>query len=275
MEQRERGDEGHPGSRRSDTWRTRSDRELIVAMRAGASAAFDEFVARYEPLLRYRSRHMQLAEWERDDCVADTLESVVVHLLKPNVRAPAKMAAYLTRALYNELTDARRALQARVSREEDAVDWSDRARDRAVTSVVSEYTVHACLPADTARLQLAPGLERLAAALVQPLSDDERLLIGWEGSMIPHRTIAEWLGISRGAATKRIWRLRERLRGLATAHIRSLAPTERSEVGRFVLRRFEEDEGRKARVAAESTRSPQRPGDDINASPAREGHSDD
>ena len=275
MEDVEFGDRSRSERGRSDTWRSRSDRELILAMRAGASAAFDEFVARYEPLLRLRCRRVRVAEWERDEIVAATLESVILHLLKPNVRAPATMAAYLTRALHNRLTDARRAWRVRRGREERAIDWSHRARDRAVTSVSSEYAVQACMPDDTSNLQLAPGLERLAAALVRPLSDDERLLIGWESSMIPHRTVAEWLGISRGAATKRIWRLRERLRGMAAAHICSLAPAERLEVERFILRRLEDDERCKTRVAAESTRSPYRPGDDLNASSAREGDSDD
>ena len=270
MEQRKRDDEGHPGRKRSDAWRTRSDRELIVAMRAGASAAFDEFVARYEPLLQARSRRMQLPEWERNDCVADTLESVVVHLLKPDVRAPAKMAAYLTRALYNQLSDAERARQARRGREESAVDWSDRALDGAVTGAVSQYTVHACQPADAASLQLLPGLARLAAALVQPLSDEERLLLGWESSMIPHRTIAEWLGISRGAATKRVWRLRERLRRLAAEHVSLFAPEERIEVDRFLKRRLDGPNHGRISMAAEVTSSPYRTGNQVSGAPVEE-----
>ena len=275
MERVELGDESHSARKHGNAWRSRSDRELIVAMRAGTSAAFDEFVARYEPLLQLRSRRVRLPEWERDECVAETLESVILHLLKPNVRAPATMAGYLTRALYNRLEDARRARSVRWKREGSAADRSDRARDGAVTSVVSAYTVHACTSMNAESLQLAPGLERLAAALLQPLSDDERLLIGWESSMIPHRTVAEWLGISRGAATKRIWRLRERLRAIAAAHIRALTPAERLEVERFVLRQLESQDENQVRVAAERTRSPYLPGDRPDTSPAREGQSDD
>lgn len=270
MEQRGRDDEDYPGRKGSDAWRTRSDRELIVAMRAGASAGFDEFVARYEPLLRSRSRRTQLPEWERDECVADALQSVILHLLKPNVRAPATMAAYLTRALYNRLADATRALQARRSKEEGAVDWSARARDRAITDAVSAYTVHACQPVDAASLQLSPGLGRLAAVLVQPLSDEERLLLGWESSMIPHRTIAEWLGISRGAATKRIWRLRERLRRLATEYLGSVAPAERMEVERFLNRRSDIRGRGTTGTAADLTNLLYRTGNEVHGTPAEE-----
>jgi hypothetical protein len=89
---------------------------------------------------------------------------------------------------------------------------------------------------DAAAPSMSPALERLAQALVQPLTDDERQLIGWESNMIPHRTIAAWLGLSHAAATKRIWRLRARLREVALRYSETLAPAERREVERVINR---------------------------------------
>lgn len=239
------------GARRSDVWRSRTDRELIVAMRTGTSAAFDEFIARYEPLLRSRTSRSSLPSWERDDCVADTLQSVILHLLRPDVRAPATMAAYLTRALHNRLADASRARCLRNAVEDSEADQVDPAMDHAAMSTMSRYSVEACAPADEARVSLPCGLEHLAAALVRPLTDEERLLISWEGNMIPHRTVAEWLGISRAAATKRIWRLRTRLREAAAAYARSLPPPEQVEVERYFHARPGKRESSETAVVAE------------------------
>lgn len=257
MEHRRDPGELESATQRAAAWRSRSDRELIVDMRRGVSAAFDEFIARYQPLLRLRTGRARLPEWERDDCVAETLESVILYLLRPEVRAPATIGAYLTRALYNRLMDARRARQARKAGEGNAADRNNPAMGRAVVAAVSRYSIDACTPADVSRAELAPGLEQLAATLVRPLTDEERLVITWEGNMIPHRTIAAWLGISRAAATKRIWRLRTRLREAVAEYARSLPPPERAEVERFVHRRTERaTDPRRMKAAAEVTRSP-------------------
>ena len=253
MEHRRDPGEMESATQRAAVWRSRSDRELIVEMRRGISAAFDEFIARYAPLLRSRTGWTRLPEWEREDCVAEALETVILHLLQPEVRAPASMAAYLTRALRNRLTDAGRAREARTAGEGSGADRNNPAMNRVVTSAVSRYSVDACAPAGMAPTGLPRGLERLAAALVRPLTDEERLLVTWEGNMIPHRTIAAWLGISRAAATKRIWRLRTRLREAAAVYASSLPPREQDEIVRFVDRRRADPV--RITAAAEVTRS--------------------
>jgi len=217
------------------TWRGRSDRELVVAMRANISAAFEEFVARYTPLLLARSRRFELPQWEREDCVADTLESMMLRLVRPDVRAPKEMAAYLTRALHNRLVDITRQRAARVAEAECDTDWH---HSGAVTALVSQHgSIASCEMAPGMTSTISPALERLSRALLDPLTDGERQLIGWESNMIPHRTIAAWLGLSHAAATKRIWRLRARLREIAVRHAESLGPAERLEVGRIINRR--------------------------------------
>ncbi len=238
MEHQDDGNcERDPARSARTTWRARSDRELIVAMRADIGAAFEEFVARYQPLLLARSRRFDMPQWEREDCVAEVLESMMLRLVRPDVRAPREMAAYLTRALHNRLVDIVRARTARVAEASCMADWSHVALEGAVTALASRHAVTSCgaFPKETSSA-LSPVLERLARALTDPLSDDERQLIGWESNMIPHRTIAEWLGVSHAAATKRIWRLRTRLRELAMKHVEALGLEDRAEVERVIDR---------------------------------------
>ena len=224
-------------------WRARSDRELIVAMRADISAAFDEFVARYQPLLLARSRRFDIPHWEREDCVADVLESMMLRLLKPEVRAPKEMAAYLVRVLHNRLVDVFRARAAREA-EPGAM------ADSSATAMEAPFATRGAL--DVATPSLSPALERLAHALMDPLTEEERQLIGWESNMIPHRTIAAWLGVSHAAATKRMWRLRARLRETAVRYSESLAPAERAEIERVINRDTVTEPGRHAEAGGVS-----------------------
>jgi DNA-directed RNA polymerase specialized sigma24 family protein len=207
-------------------------------MRADISAAFEEFVARYRPLLLARCRRFELPQWEREDCVADTLESMMLRLVRPDVRAPKEMAAYLTRALHNRLVDITRLRAARVAEAECASDWNHPGAEGAVTALISQHAIRSSAETSTGiTATLSPALERLARALLDPLTDEERQLIGWESNMIPHRTIAAWLGSSHAATTKRIWRLRARLRETALRHADSLPPAERNEIERIINRR--------------------------------------
>lgn len=221
-------------------WRARSDRELIVAMRADISAAFDEFVARYQPLLLARSRRFDLPQWEREDCVADVLESMMLRLLKPETRAPKEMAAYLVRVLHNRLVDVSRTRGGREAARHGVADSGDVGVERLVAA---PDTPDLTVP------ELSPALQRLAQALVGPLTDEERQLIGWESNMIPHRTIAAWLGVSHAAATKRIWRLRARLREVALRYSASLAPAEQREIMRVINRNEAAESGRGSEAA--------------------------
>ena len=230
------------------SWREHSDRELIAAMRANVSPAFDEFVARYQPLLLARAGRFGLPAWQREECVIEVLESTILRFVKPGVQPPAEMAAYLTRTLSNRLLDAVRAHGARTRHELAAADRTAPAYEQAVTSLASQHALEgSTVPRDASASDPPPGITRLAAALIREMSEEERNLISWESNMIPHRTIALWLGISHAAATKRIWRLRARLREVAARHARTLPPAEQDDIDRFMHRL-----GRRAPQAANS-----------------------
>ena len=219
------------------SWREHSDRDLIAAMRANVSPAFDEFVARYQPLLLARAGRFGLPAWQREEYVIEVLESTILRFVKPGIQPPAEMAAYLTRTLSNRLLDAVRAHGARTRHEQAAADRTAPAYEQAVTSLASQDALEgSAVFRDASASDPPPGIAQLAAALIHQMSEEEHNLISWESNMIPHRTIALWLGISHAAATKRIWRLRARLREIAARHARTLSPAEQDDIDRFMHR---------------------------------------
>jgi DNA-directed RNA polymerase specialized sigma24 family protein len=181
-----------------------------------------------------------MPQWEREDSVADVLESMMLRLLKPEVRAPKEMAAYLARVLHNRLVDVSRRRGGREATQHGVADSSDVDVARLIAAPDT---------ADSTASSMSPALERLARALVDPLTDEERQLIGWESNMIPHRTIAAWLGVSHAAATKRIWRLRARLREVALRYSASLASAEHREIMRVIRRNEAAESGRRSEAA--------------------------
>lgn len=214
-------------------WRSQSDTAVIEGMRAGVAAAFNEFVERYQPFLLARARRAAMPEWESNDCVAEVLESVALHLIRPEVRPPSGVAAYLARALRNRIVDAARARASRAANELHAADHGRPSYEGAVTSVASQYALESCqLDPPESASPVSPVLQGLVAALSEALTGEEQALLVWEGNLIPHRTIAQWLGISHAAATKRISRLRTRLRALAAEHEAILEPQARAEIRR-------------------------------------------
>ena len=83
---------------------------------------------------------------------------------------------------------------------------------------------------------LSPALERLAAALDEGLSADERLLLVQVRNHVPLRTIAEWRRIKRNTLKVQLWRLRRRLWEAAQRHADSLNARDRAELDRFFRR---------------------------------------
>ena len=86
-----------------------------------------------------------------------------------------------------------------------------------------------------------PGGSRAVQALVayirRHLSGEQQRLLGWEERRVPHRQIAEWLGLRYEATTKRIWRLKRRLQALTVAyHAVASTDEERRELERLFRR---------------------------------------
>jgi len=76
----------------------------------------------------------------------------------------------------------------------------------------------------------------LAAFIRVHLTEEEQQILAWEERRVPHRQIAEWLGVSYDAATKRIWRLKRRSQTLAAHYAQVMPPEDRREMERLFRR---------------------------------------
>lgn len=214
-------------------YREMAERELLLAMRRDDERAYAEFVARFHPVLLRAARAAGVDVWERDALATDVLCDVAARLVAPEAKAPRSLEGYLVTSLRHRAANARRDAARRRRWSERALVEMDTHHERAVLPLCSAGTVRASRGAAWEPPSLSPALARLAAALDAELEEDERRVVGWLAHGITHREIAGWLGIAQAAASKRISRLRARLRAAAERHASDCAPDERAELDRF------------------------------------------
>ena len=89
------------------------------------------------------------------------------------------------------------------------------------------------------------------------LTDEEQQVLGWDERRVPHRQIAEWLGVSYDAATKRIWRLKRRLQALVADYCAHAPAPERTELERL-FRRAGHNSGSAAEAPSTQTANAER-----------------
>jgi DNA-directed RNA polymerase specialized sigma24 family protein len=209
--------------------RALSDAGLVDAMRVGDELAWGEFVDRFRPLLEHFARRTGIPRWEWDACVTEVLEDEALKLASTRQPVlPASLGAYLVRAVRNRHLRLKRAAARRDRRYASARDTGN--------SLCSESTVRASEGLAGDQTVGASTLARLAAILRDELSEDELLLLTWRSAGVPHRQVAEWLGISYDAAAKRVARLAQRLRALVRLLAEGFPPEERLELQRFFRR---------------------------------------
>lgn len=215
-----------------------ADSALIDAMRDGVPEAWFEFDARFRPLLDLYARRVGIPRWEANICVTDVLDDEALELAEGARGIPRHLSAYLMRALRHRFLEMKRASARRHRRHASAA--GAQQNEGVLIGVMSEHARRAseprCVAEETA--QSASPIMRFARLLDARLTVDERQVLAWVGEAVPHRVIAEWLGISREAAKKRIARLCRRVRALGDEIGSQLAPNDRREV-EHVLRRAE------------------------------------
>ena len=225
--------------RRGDDWQsgyaTLGAAALVAAMRQGDARALEEFIARHRALLVHEARRCGIPEGEREDAVADLLHDVAVRLITLRDAPPRSLAAYLATAMRRRAQNDARSRRRRERREGDAADAA-RAPDESAAAAAAPPAHDDPDPDAAATPSVAPALARLAAALEQGLSDAERQLLRWMESHVPQSLIAQWLGISQGAAALRVWRLRARLRDAAVRYAAGLDGADRRDLLRFFRR---------------------------------------
>ena len=209
--------------------RALGDVALVEAMRRGEADALREFLLRFEPLLEHHAHRLGASGGERDDLVGETLEDAALALVAPNAVVPRSLPAYLVTALRNRLLNARRGARgAGAARVREPV---PRDTDRASAvdeGLCSESTLRASAGPAWEPPRPSRAVGALAVALLDDLSDDERMLLVWVSHHVPYREIAQWLGLGYAAVGKRVERLRARLRAKADLHLASLDDTDRA-----------------------------------------------
>jgi DNA-directed RNA polymerase specialized sigma24 family protein len=164
----------------------------------------------------------------------DVLGDTALKLASRRLTLPASLGTYLVRAARNRHLELRRAAARRDRYYASAS--APNVAEHVVVSLCSESTLRASEGADRPDVAASSALARLAGILSAELSEDEILLLSWRSAGVPHRQIAEWLGITYDAAAKRVTRLAHRLRAIAQLRAGSFPAEERPELGRFFRR---------------------------------------
>ncbi|HEY2378926.1 MAG TPA: hypothetical protein VGH98_23305 [Gemmatimonadaceae bacterium] len=209
--------------------RALTDAALIDAMRDGFPEAWAEFDARFRPLLERYAARVGIPRWEWSVCITEVLDDEALRLIERTGQLPLHLTAYLVRAVRSRFLEFKRASLRRERRY---------AMDGAAGAVMSEHARRASRPPRIAeengdRRSVA---ERFGHALSASLTTEEQHMLAWVAEGVPHRLIAEWLGINREAAKKRIARLCGRLRRAAAEASMQLPVQERREIERLMRR---------------------------------------
>jgi DNA-directed RNA polymerase specialized sigma24 family protein len=156
---------------------------------------------------------------------------------------PRSLAPYLVRALRIHRLALRRDERRRADGERDS-EISDTDPAAPLTSALSEDTLRASAGPDGERTPPSTALERLASMVEEGLSREEELLLSWVSRYVPQSDVAQWLGISHGAARNRVMRLRARLKEVALQHVATFTGRERDELREFFRRTSAAPRGR-------------------------------
>jgi hypothetical protein len=212
-----------------------ADAALLADMRDDQHArAWMTFQRRFRPILEANARRLRIPSQHWPVCIAEVLDDEAMRLSSGVSAQPLDLPAYLVRASQHRYLRLKRAESSR-SRAHDAA--SDPiGEEHVVSSTCSQASLEASIGVDASVGDSAGGLARLANDLLAPLSNDDRLILTWLGQRIPHRSIADWLGMSYGACTKRVWRLCRRLRDRACMIAERYEGDERRDVERLLRR---------------------------------------
>jgi RNA polymerase sigma factor (sigma-70 family) len=197
------------------------EQEIVVGMRRDDPNAYMDLFRCYRPLLLGEARRLRIQPALCDEIVDECLDDVAMRLRRYTSPIPRSLAPYLVRALRLHHLAQRRGARRRSTDERAAAAFDTVPTEAAVLSTVSEATIRASA-GDYAERQLgSTALERLASMVEEGLSEEEELVLSWVSRWVPQRQIAEWFGISHGAARNRVMRLRARLKEIALQHAAS------------------------------------------------------
>ena len=216
------------------------DYDIVVAMRRGESAAFEQFVERFHRILLDYARRAGVPDMERDELVGELLDDVAIQLMTRSAPLPQNPRMYLLSALRHRLLNRKRDRERRqrvVSEAARAVFGDASARTVASRRrAARRISCRASRGPDWEGTPLPRAIERLSGRLSEALRPEERQLLVAVAENIPQREIAEWLGVSYAVARKRLERLRARLTDVAMQYSNSLERDDARELRRFFQR---------------------------------------
>jgi hypothetical protein len=230
---------GEHGGDTAPEWRRRvaeflegTDAALLRAVAKDDRHAWVALLMRVRPPMEEWARRSGVPHDDWPECIDDVIEDVVLRLRAPGKTAPEHIVAYFVEAARLKFRMVLRARQARLARLLTLADGPPVpgsaghavVREQIVTPLASEYARYAALPPGDERETIAPALARMAVWIRDQLSEADQRILGWQAYGAPHRRIAEWLGVSYEAATKRVWRLTRRARALAERYAAEHAP---------------------------------------------------
>ncbi|MFN2398931.1 MAG: RNA polymerase sigma factor [Gemmatimonadaceae bacterium] len=212
------------------------DDEIVYLMQCGDAGALEEFIHRFQGLVRAQARRYGIEIEGRRDWVLDLLHDVAMELIGRRVRLPQSIGGYLLSACHNRWVDARRRERRRPERDPDAL--LDRLEAGTLTESggCSEHTLRASRGLDVDALFFRPSLKRLAQLLQEYARADETRLLKWMCRDLSHSEIARKLAISRSGVSHRVARLRKRLRKAALDLASAFTEAELAELDRFFHR---------------------------------------
>ena len=213
-----------------------SDRELIDAMRTRDTAAIVEFMRRFQRLAIVHAERLGVRSEDRRSWASEALYEIALVLCRRDTPVPRAPTAYLATAFRRREMAAYRQRMVREGLERGAAAETAGVDERALLGTCSQASIRATYGPAWEPAVLPPVLERLVSTLDEGVSAEERELLSWVGRRVPYSTIAEWLGINRSAAVKRVTRLRARLIEAAMRFGDSLDGSDRAEFVRFLRR---------------------------------------
>ncbi len=199
-----------------------SERALVAAIRGESHGAVEELIRRYQHLVMSQGRRFGVARDERTAWAAEVLYHVATSIGRRSAPAPRALVPYILQACRHGAMSRRRQLLTRERVERSGVAELGGTGEHAVVAVCSEHSVRSTYGPAWEAPPLPRVIDALAGRLDRVLRADERQLLSWASQHVPYATMAAWLGTSRGAAIKRVTRLRARLVKVALAYGASL-----------------------------------------------------
>lgn len=249
MERRSDHGVGQPSGSRAAAL---SDRALLEAIRAQRPDAIEELIRRCHSLVLRQATRLGIPRDERVVWAMELLYHVAMSIARETASTPRAIGPYVATACKRKAFTERRDRVVRERWEGDSTEELGGHSERAVVAACSEDSLRAARGPAWEQPELPPVLERLVARIDGEISEQERQLLSWVGQHVPYSLIAEWLGVSRAAVTKRITRLRARLIRVACRFGGTLDPADTALLVRFLRRAGAVDERRLAGLTAPS-----------------------